>query len=584
MGEEYTRSLIPAQIINIQNPVINLSEPVVFALHRSGDELVYNINRSGSWSQVDASWNIDLNSMTDVLDRAIYLRIEVQVDFAGTAPVGQNLLQTGFDAFRAFPLQAIMEDLRITINGTSWNQNQRKYVPYLQRICGFNNVLEYSMSTAPHYLDASQTYDQLTNTNRNPLGGYAEAPAGTATARGGFPMKVLSNTNTSASITATITEPLMITPLIWADMMKKGLSGINRVTIDITWAASMASRIWSHSNAGGSVFTSPPSVTLGQPQLLTRTVRPQKVYMNRVPRQLLYEYNQLRIYPTSTNTVLGPGLEDEITMNNIQLSTVPDTIILFLRKRDQDLTYLDTDTFAAIKAVNILWGTKTGVLAGASQQDLYQVARRNGVALSWESWSGETISTMLGSSTTTLAGVGGILPLKVGADIPVDADESAGVSKRTQVTVTIKYQNVSPNPINFDAFVVALDKGTWSVMDGMSAYQVGVVSARAAQEAPDVNPTFTYQTSSSMHEGGNFFGDLWGGLKKIGNFVGDEVIPMASKIVGPAIGVYKTITGRGFEDDDNMSVRSMSSVGSAQSVSGGKLVPHNTLKKRLGRI
>lgn len=588
-----TTTLIPAPIVNVQDPTMWLDEPVVFALHRSGERLTYYPQLTSNSSNSNTTFEVTVPSLDTVTDRAIYLQMPVTVDFAGTAPVGQNLLQTGCDAFRAWPLQSVMSTLEIQINGTSYTQDQNRMVPYLTRINGFNNFTNYAMSTTPHYMDQSQTYDQLVGSIRNPLGGFGDSTGGTNTPRGAYPMRVVTNTNTAAQITATIIEPIMISPLIWGDAMKKGLCGVDRFVVKITWSTNLA-RIWSHTNAGGSVFTTPPVVTFGQPQLNLRYISPQRIY--RQPDTFLYGLDSYRIYNTPTNTVLAPGSNaQQFSLNNIQLCTVPDMMILFARKRDADLTYLDADVFATITNVNITYGVQNGILASATQADLYQIARRNNVAMSWEEWSGLPISNLLGSTNAVLAGAGSILPLRIGIDIPVEAEKSPGVSVNTNVTVYLTIQNPSPQPVNYDLYLLTLDKGTWSIQSKRAITETGIISQVAAVEAQTVAPTLMYSRESNGMYGSGFFDSLWSGIKKVGNFVANEAVPFVANTVVPAVSAVRSLVGRGFaeehQDDDNMSVRSYRSDRSSGStgtnrdgMSGGQIMSLSSLRRRLDRV
>lgn len=596
-----TRSLIPADIVNIQDPVTWLDEPVRFALHRSGEQLTYYPQLTSNTSQSNTTFEVSVPSMSTITDRAICLQMPITIDFTGTAPLGQNLLQTGFDAFRAWPLQSVMSTLTIEINGCAYSQDQSKIVPYMTRINGFNQFTEFSLSTTPHYMDPAQTYDQLVNTNRNPLGGYAEAPDGTNTARGAFPFNVVTNNNTTAQITATLIEPLMISPLTWGDILKKGLCGADRFVIKINWSTNL-SRVWSHSNAGGSVFTVAPQVTFGQPQLNLRYVMPQRMY--RQPRAFLYGFDSFRVYSTSTNTLLAAGASQQFSLQNIQLGVVPDTIVVFARKRDSDLTYLDPDVFAGITGVNITYGTLNGILASATQSDLYQIARKNMVALSWESWSGQPINVMLGASNSTIAGAGSILPLKVGIDIPVAAESSSGVIENVQITITLTIRNPSPNAVNYDIYALVIDKGTWSIMDKTAVTQTGIISAVAAVQARTENPTIVYSSAYAQMTGGSFLGDIWGGIKKVGEFIAKDAIPFVRDValpIGsmvPGVGKFASalMRGRGFDErsqasyhpdedlDDLRSIHSYRSDDSRGTMSGGKLISAGRLRQRLDRV
>ena len=588
---EYTRSPVPVEIVNLQDPVTYLNQPVLYAIHRSGQYLRYAPTPSTSYSSSNVNFEVLVPSNV-VLDRAIMLQVPVTIDFTGTAPPGQDLLQTGYDAFRAFPLASITNNIIVELNGQSYNQENYKLIPYLAHVNGFDEATEFSMSTSPHYLDCAQSYDDLVNTIRNPLGGYGDSVDKTNTPRGAFPYDTIVNGPTSARITATLVEPLFISPLTWGDDSQKGLYGLNRFTIKIMWRTEL-SRIWSHSNAGGSVFTNPPVVTLGQPQLNLRYVTPQQIEVTPVTCQ--YDWKRMNVYVTSTNTVLAPGASLQFSLNTTQLRQVPSRVYLFARKRDADLTYLDTDTFAAIDAITVTFNNLSGILSSATSSDLYQIARRNLVSLSYESWSGRAIRNMAGGSVDTIAGVGSILPLIFGKDIPLESDLAAGVPDTFQLDATITIRNPSASAINYDFYLWVQDDGIWDIMDNTSTQSTGVVTKLAVLNARTENPTFLMQNHRALAVGGNFFGKLWDGIKSVGKFVAHEALPFALQTVVPGVGLAKQLLGRGLGekprhperlsayveeiDSDGESVKSARST-----MSGGKLMSEGRLRSRLNRI
>lgn len=590
---QYTQSVAPVEIINIQDPVTWLNQPVHYNIHRGGTGIRYNIVPSTSYSSTGANFDILIPNNT-IVDRNISIQMPITIDFVGTAPPGQNLLQTGYDAFRAFPIANITSVMTVEINGLAYTQENYKLIPYLTHINGFNEATEFSMSTTPHYLDCSQSYDDLVNTIRNPLGGYGDSVDKTNTPRGAFPYDTIVNTPTTARITATLVEPLFVSPLAWGEDTQKGLYYLDRIAVKIIWRGDL-SRVWSHSTAGGSVFSVNPVVTLGQPQLNMRYITPTAIEP-RPPPPVQYGFKQLLLHPAYTNMTLLAGASTTINMAALQLSTVPDRAFIFARKRDADLTYLDADVFAAIDSVNMSIDTTNGILSSATSSDLYQIARQNLVTMSYESWSGKPIRTMIGGgATTTYAGCGSILPLVFGKDIPLEDGIVPGVRQVIQINGEFRFRNPSNDTVTYDVFFWYQHSGIWDIFPGTSNQATGIITKEAAITARTANPTVVVNNYRALAVGGSFFGDLWSGFKNVASKVGNaiqDVVPFVTGTVLPTVNAVRGLIGKGLntpyieeidDDDDNISVQSGMSGRSLRS-EGGRLMSRQRLMARRDKL
>ena len=129
------------------------------------------------------------------------------------------------------------------------------------------------------------------------------------------------------------------------------------VELNFTWDTNL-SRMWSHSSASSSTINS-IAVTLNRPTLEVTYVTPPLTMS--IPRSIDYPYMELKRYVTNTANSLAPfnvatgGPLGEIVSNNLQVGAIPRFVYIFLRKKNINLTFEDTDSYAKINSIQIDW-------------------------------------------------------------------------------------------------------------------------------------------------------------------------------------------------------------------------------------
>jgi hypothetical protein len=89
---------------------------------------------------------------------------------------------------------------------------------------------------------------------------------------------------------------------------------------------------------------------------------------------------------------------------NIQLSGIPDKLIIFVRKPPSTLTSGDTDSYATIKGISINFNNQAGLLSSMTPEQLFRNSVQSGLAnMSWDEFCGSTVS-VCGSLDTTQGG------------------------------------------------------------------------------------------------------------------------------------------------------------------------------------
>ena len=82
-----------------------------------------------------------------------------------------------------------------------------------------------------------------------------------------------------------------------------------------------------------------------------------------------------------------------LTSSNIQLSSIPEKIIVFARRVQSNLRCTDADQYLVIKDVRVNFNNNSALLASFTQEQLYDASVSSWLKnLTWEEFSGCTIS------------------------------------------------------------------------------------------------------------------------------------------------------------------------------------------------
>jgi hypothetical protein len=91
------------------------------------------------------------------------------------------------------------------------------------------------------------------------------------------------------------------------------------------------------------------------------------------------------LFPAPSSAILNS--------NSIQLSTVPDKLIVFVRRPVGSQTCSGTDSYLTITNISINWNNQAGLLSSMSPEQLYMFSVQSGLAnLSWDEFSGQVVS------------------------------------------------------------------------------------------------------------------------------------------------------------------------------------------------
>lgn len=496
------------ETVKVLEPRVNV-KPDVEKNHvvlQGGLRVTEQINPADSFGSVgtkptQALWTINPPSTTTIVDRYIKVRSYFEVSVDADLQLGTN------DALRQFPLSSICDVLTVQINGESISDNLADKLHALLCFGNDRECRQHSISTTPTAPDAFQEYaDWATlGSGKNPLADFGES---NFDPRGGFPVEVID----ARTFRVVVTEPLMLSPFLSGmGPQEEGFVNVNQLNISYRWKSDL-SQILSHSSLGNAITV--VNVTMFQaPEILTTYITPDLTHP--VPQLQVLPYHKSQDY-IKTLATLAPGASTRAVSDSIKLSQVPRRLYLFCRHERATANQNTADSFLAIDRLSILWNNQSGLFSSASPQDLYEVSVRNGLNLSWPSWSKYR---------------GSVMCIEFGKDIGLLDNEAPGVQGQYTIQIQMDVTNKSSQPFTPEFYQVFLMEGTFSIAENMGRASLGnltqqVVLASKESEELDFN-------HYEQLQGGSFATSLKSFINKVARGVQKGV--KAAEAIAPAV-------------------------------------------------
>lgn len=403
----------------------------------------------------------------------------------------------------------------------------------------------------PTYADQTQQYSDIFENIRSPLQFYGDSLDETVMQRGGFPFVVISNPVQAGTgvITAIVdcafAEPIFLSPFFWGQGNAPGLFNVNSLDFNFSFLTNAAFRMWSHDNQGGTNVITSGSIAFGGqvggpsgggvfpmgtlPLLIVQYLTPQETQIIPPSMPLTYSYFDVQRYVSNLGQIQG-AVKDTYYSNNIQLNSIPRRVYVYIRPSNSAL-YNDpslTDTYFQISNMSVQFQNKSGLLASASMEQLYQMSVKNHCNMSWTQWSGGPVYTtgLIPTGSAPLANpsvntIGSIVCLEFGTDIGLDSLDSAGKQGQymlqIQLTASSLFTPVAalyPNGIECSMYIITVLEGTFTIEGlGRASSNIGVISSKDILDAKQ-NPFINYRDVEQVY-GGNFLS----GLKDFGNSI-----------------------------------------------------------------
>jgi hypothetical protein len=397
-------------------------------------------------------------------------------------------------------------------------------------------------------LDLTQSYDQSTNNNISPFAVRGANPLQTSR-NSLYGVQVLRNdrfnpaspgTELIAIVRFTVREPLYLSPFLFQrGDQDTGLIGVQTMNLQLQLGGRGPSGL------ADAVFSANQNATFeaGQPASITATTAEAYVYMNFLTPDALqiipdinnYPYYEPTLYTTTTPEVLPIGQTRVIEMNNVQLNSIPQRILIFVDEPDSQASVFKTDTFAAIENVNISFDNRDSLLAAASPIDLYNIAAKNNTNLTWSEWNRDC---------------GSVLCLNFGEDIPLRANQAVGLRGSYNLRMTIRVRNVKTSGLpaapqsmaGTSLHVLVFGVGVMTIAQQNVVRTVGILTNEDVLRSK-MQPALPYMPSGDLY-GGGWFDDLRNAFMSVARplaGIASKVLPMLAPETAPFMGAFNSI-------------------------------------------
>jgi hypothetical protein len=499
--------------------IADIKDSVAYGVYSGASQNTYQTFNATSTSTSQISFNVNVPSENTILDRNLLIGATYDFTYTTTGATVKDdiVMKYGLnDAFQAFPLNQSIVSMNATINNTSISINSQDVLPILLKLIPQRELQKYQgltpclIDTFGFDLNGSYYSENIgangVSENVNPLGSiHTAGQEGVILPRGSFPLKSIAITNPttanslkvgtandviSVRMTAEFVEPLFISPFIFGGKYDngQGLVGINTLNLNLNIDTTLK-RFWSHAVGVSPSYPGTYSLTLNA----ITNARLMVNFLTSQPTDLIKAKNVVPFmdYPryitgvaNSQQLTKNGGNNPSIPTQNIQLNQIPDLILVALRKPVANQSGLDPSTFYPITGVSVNFNNASGLLSSATQHQLYEMSRDNGVQQSWLEWSGKVNSYTSANDAPALTDVnvlfrlsaGSILVINPAKDLSLPAYLSNGSIGQFNLQLNVSAINYSSVDITPEIVIICCNSGVFTTIAGSSSIYTGLLT------------------------------------------------------------------------------------------------------------
>jgi len=480
-------------------------EPVVSVFQGAGSN-TYQSFQATSTSSSNISFNVQLPSESIILDRNVLIRsvVNFRLTFSNVADTVRPFALGSNIAFQSFPLNRLFSTASAQINNTNVAINQQDVMDFLLLMTDPSDLKKYSGMTPYlrdkyfyNYTDAvSSGGDALTDALGFELDGVE--PRGSfrilsATSDQVAPNEWLNSSGGALTynidISAEFSEPLFLSPFVFnnkANNNQQGIVGVNNFNLVLNIDSSLK-RVFSYRGVAGltATFQAQPFTNT---QLLLNFLSPQPTDLIKASNSVPYYDFPRWVSQSGVVPNLPANSSAQVVSQNIQLNQIPELVFIGVRQSMSSLTPSNSSSFVSIQNISINFNNTSGLLASASQQDLYRMSVSNGLQMSWSEFNGKvnknsnTNASPVGS-TCVIPSIGGILVFNPAKDWSLPSYLSNGSIGQYNLQFNLGVFNQTSSPINNgELVVVVMNSGVFHTLNGASAIYTGLINKNMVLE------------------------------------------------------------------------------------------------------
>jgi hypothetical protein len=209
------------------------------------------------------------------------------------------------------------------------------------------------------------------------------------------------------------------------------------------------------------------------------------------------------IYPAPAYAASGVALAQPtlatstLTSQAIQLNQIPDLILICARIPMSSQDWSDASAFLTINNIRLNFNNSSGLLASATQQDLYEMSIRNGSAQSFYEWSGISQNNDQATGLVKyLPTTGSVLVINPSLDLSLPSYLTASSLGQFQLQFNLQVTNQFPFVVNPEICVVCVNSGIFVTTQGTSAIYTGILTKDETLRTKTERPVADIDTRS----------------------------------------------------------------------------------------
>ena len=266
------------------------------------------------------------------------------------------------------------------------------------------------------------------------------------------------------------------------------------------------------------------------------------------PLKLSYDFTSIQLFTQTLAQTITPGGPMEFTAPVVEVPVVPAYLLIKANYGNPDLRDASkslADVCFPVDKVSMSFGSRSGLLSGMSQAQLYQISVTAGLNMCFSQWVGQpqfiaadaAIADQGGRSLAR--GSGGVLIVDVAASLSLPPGVVPGQAIRMSFSMeeAVFTNHTRSNVTNPQLQIIALTSGTLQNEGGASLIQTGGIPGTDSAVYEDATEHQTLEFSQMVRDGG--FGG--GGLGDSIRSWMKRLKPFLSKAVRAAPGIAAAI-------------------------------------------
>jgi len=438
-------------ILVTESAIADITSELEFMVTDGASQKTYQSFQANTASNSQMNFSIQIPSQEIITVRSptlqtdLYLTLSITNNTGGAINASQ-LFQYGLtDSFQSFPLNSLFNVSSAQINNTSVSCNIKQIKDLLLRFYDMRKLGAYQ-STTPSKIDNMYgTYADGVGANGNPLSDFSNSGLDQDfVPRGAFPLSnlfvvyvpatgsasVLTYGSSDQSvangekllvyISTRLVEPILglspISSLEGFESNKAGFYGLNTLNLNFT-IDNTCSRVWSSSTGAitgiqlgwvniptGITGFSAVSTGFNNTQINLEFLSPtasQVAKMTSSKNVLPYYDYSYYVSPfNGISPVETQGQTFDVTFPTVQLSNIPDYLVIAVRKQMSSQNWNDTASFCSISKVTINFNNASGLLSSASPTQLFELSKKNNSNQTYYEWNGKASQLYTPASAT----------------------------------------------------------------------------------------------------------------------------------------------------------------------------------------